>query len=63
LEHRAKHGGNTEEEINGYVVFNRNIHGSSGKYCGEGGVIALLTAGVWTNIKDDVNGFSPVSDI
>jgi hypothetical protein len=26
-----EHEGNTEEENNGYVVFNRNIHGSVGK--------------------------------
>jgi hypothetical protein len=25
--------------------------------------LPLSTVGVWTNIKDDVNGFSPVSDI
>ncbi len=68
------HDGNTEEQINGYVVFEWNIQGSDGK-AGEGGGGGRWGADTQLSptpfyvqqafeqiSKDDVNGFSFTSD-
>jgi hypothetical protein len=60
---RARYDGNTEEENNGYVVFERNIHGLGGKKDGNKGESLLRsppplsTAGFLKGPKHDQVGY------
>jgi hypothetical protein len=60
------HGGNSEENANGYVVFKLNLLGSAGKQSGWRHSLSphpFLQQASGQMYKDDVNGFSSQMDI
>ncbi len=56
-----KHKRNIEEENDGYVVFKWNIHGTAEKM--GGGDRGYSAPPPFQIFKDDVNGFSSISNI